>query len=299
MGSIKVGFCVSYDWYLLEHSLPRVYDHSDSICLSLDKGRKSWAGKKYDFDQDSFEGLISRIDTQKKIRIIEGNFSNPDLNSRENGNLQRTAMANALGEGGWHIQVDSDEYFIDFGGFSKYLENLDPNPNPHKKPYNVLVNWIPVYKKLKGKYLVVDFGKKLPEAAPFATTRPQYLRARHNDHFNVLSPFFAVHETWARGKTELEFKISNWGHSSEELNNPEKRNKAIELWGTIDESNYSDFKDIHPAKPESWPALKLVQAKDLGELMNRLSGEKLPIGNTNLWIRNHRFSGKIRQILGL
>ena len=52
---IKVGFCVAYDWELLKNSIPRVYNAADTICLSIDKNRTSWSGKKYDFDESAFQ----------------------------------------------------------------------------------------------------------------------------------------------------------------------------------------------------------------------------------------------------
>ena len=98
---------------------------------------------------------------------------------------------------------------MDFKGFVDFLRKFDPDPDPIKKPVNVLVNLIPVYKRIEDSFFVVDFGNELPESAPFATTRPQYERARNNGHFNILSDSFALHESWSRDVDELKFKISN------------------------------------------------------------------------------------------
>src|SRR5690349_10266607 len=110
---IKVGFCVSYDWVLLKRSLPRVYGQADKICLSIDKNRRSWTGTPYVFDEDAFRSWISSVDVQNKIDVYEDDFALSNLSAMENDTRQRNLMAKRLGKGGWHIQVDSDEYFLD------------------------------------------------------------------------------------------------------------------------------------------------------------------------------------------
>ena len=42
---IKLGYCVAYDWDLLRYSIPKIYEHTDVICLSIDKNRQSWTGE--------------------------------------------------------------------------------------------------------------------------------------------------------------------------------------------------------------------------------------------------------------
>ncbi len=296
--SIKVGFCVAYDWELLKISLPLVYDHSDVICLSLDEGRKSWGGRPYEFDNASFFEFVRETDRENKILVIEGNYSSTKLNSRQNCNLQRTDMADAMKPGGWHIQIDADEYMIDFEGFRKYLLQLNPYPTGEEKPYNVLVSFIPIFKNIGGKYYLVDFGKEIPESSPFATTKPLYERAKRNGYFNHLSPFFALHETWARGEKELRFKLANWGHASEELDTEEKRARYLDMWKELNDSNYSSIKNFHPVHPPNWPKLKAVEAASIRDLIGKMQGEKLPIGDFRRALYNSRLISKIKQITG-
>jgi hypothetical protein len=295
MEIIKVGFCVAYDWEFLKVSLPRVYPYSDKICLSIDSKRRSWRGEPYEFDESSFRNFITDLDQENKIDILEDDFSNSKNNSRENCNLQRTTMAEALGKNGWHIQVDADEYFLNFKGFKNFLLKIDPNPKESKKPVNVLVNWLPIYKRTGNTFFLVDFEKKLPESAPFATTKPEYLRARNNGHFNILSPEFALHETWARSRADLKFKISNWGHASEELSSEKARDEKLIQWDSVNETNYMHFENLNAAKPEAWPQLKMVKANSIEELIKLVSTTKLPISTADLWLRNRRSIGKLRQ----
>ncbi len=296
---IKVGFCVAYDYRLLLNSIPPIYEHADLICLSIDKNRRSWGGNPYDFDEEQFKSMIQKLDPLNKIRLHEGNFSSKDLDSRANCNLQRNEMAEVMEKRGWHIQVDSDEYFINFKAFVNYLKQIEHYPDGSKKPVNVLVNMLPIYKKTGNNYFLVDFKKTLPETLPLATNFPEYTRARNSGHFNHLSPFFALHETWARGKEELEYKIANWGHAAEELADPGKRRTLVESWEDLDESNYQEYQNFHPTKPSTWPALKLIEANSIEELIDKASLVSLPINNLNRWFRNQRFIGKIRQITNI
>jgi len=169
---IKVGFCVAYDWLLLKNSIPRIYANADEICLSIDKNRTSWSGKKYDFDEADFRNFITQIDKNNKIKIYEDTFYNPEKSPIENDNFQRNKMAAFMGKGGWHIQIDADEYFLDFNGFVEFLIRINNNPKPTDKPVNISVNLIPLIKKTKEGYIFVDFEKQKFETAPFATNTP-------------------------------------------------------------------------------------------------------------------------------
>ena len=68
---IKTGFLVSYDWSLLKHSLPCVYDHSDRIFLALDKHRITWSGNLFDFDLNNFQAFLRELDKENKIEVFE------------------------------------------------------------------------------------------------------------------------------------------------------------------------------------------------------------------------------------
>ena len=50
---------------------------------------------------------------------------------------------------------------------------------------------------------------------PIATNVPIYEYGRKNGHFNHQSPFFMVHDTWARSEEEILQKIQNWGHKTD------------------------------------------------------------------------------------
>src|SRR5689334_5152113 len=109
---IKVGFCVAYDWDMLKKSVPIIYPFADVICLSIDINRRSWNGQPYLFDEQAFRAWLTKIDVDNKIDLYEDDFALLNLSAMENDNRQRNLMAKRMKKGGWHIQIDSDEYFL-------------------------------------------------------------------------------------------------------------------------------------------------------------------------------------------
>jgi hypothetical protein len=120
---IKLGFCVAYDWPLLRHALMQVYDQADRICLSIDKDRISWSGHRYEWHEHEFRSMIREIDKSSKILIVEEDYHLLTLTPMQNEVRQRNKIADHLGAGGWHIQLDCDEYFHNFSGFVSYLRS--------------------------------------------------------------------------------------------------------------------------------------------------------------------------------
>lgn len=296
-GSIKIGFCVSYDWELLRKSIPRVYAEADTICLALDKDRKTWSGNKFEFDNEAFFDFVKEIDTENKIEIYEDCFSLVELNARSNCNRHRMMIAEKMGAGGWHIQVDCDEYFLDFGGFVSELKKLNRNPTGKEKPINIMACLIPLIKKTDDGYLYVDFKKSIPESAPFATNKPDYQRARNNGHFNLLLPFYVIHETWSRSNESLWFKINNWGHAAEELEEIKKRKSYFELWKSLDKNNYQYVNNFHPAKAETWPALRFCLGETIEEFIQNFKQPEFPLNSFRLALRNNRNVARLRSLL--
>jgi hypothetical protein len=173
------------------------------------------------------------------------------------------------------------------------LISLNPNPTGKEKPFNVHVFLYDLFKKVEGGYLFIYPKDKNPFSAPFATTKPEYLRARHNGHFNKLAPFYVIHETWARGEDELRFKLANWGHSSEELRKLEVRESYINLWKSVDKYNYRYIKDFHFALPHGWEGLGYIEAQSMEEFIINFK-PNFRINKFYLKIVNKRFYGRIK-----
>lgn len=293
---IKVGYCVAYDWEYLRTSIPLIYNSADLICLSIDKHRNTWVGNKYDLDDDAFYKFINEIDKDKKIIVYEDDFYISSNTAMQNEVRQRTLIAQKMGEGGWHLQLDTDEYFLHFDKFVQYLINIEKNPSGKKKPINIKANWIPIIKQLKNGFLYVDFGNKIGETFTIATNSPRYLNGRNNDYFNILSPFYCIHQTQARSPEELKLKLENWGHSDNELKELEVRESLFNLWNTMDEYNYDRIKNCHFTNPSVWPALKYCQANDINELITNVEMPIFPYSDSQLMLKNSIWYSRISKL---
>lgn len=275
--SIKVGFCVAYDWYLLKHSLPIIYPYADVICLSIDKDRISWAGNKYPINDKEFYAFVNDIDTQHKIVIYEDDFYQENLTSMQNEVRQRKLIAERLGKGGWHIQIDTDEYFLNFKKFSDFLR-----AKQFKYNINIVCPWITLYKKNEHGYFVVktDSFENI-DFIQIATNNPTYEYGRRNGYFNYYTNFFILHQSWARDESEIKTKIENWGH-----NNDFDTNAYLEKWRSLSVDNYKKYIDFHPFNPESWQGLDYVKADSISELINSYKTKSIPISPIKLKLKN-------------
>ncbi|NJK83680.1 MAG: hypothetical protein HC912_07550, partial [Saprospiraceae bacterium] len=167
-------FLVSYDWHLLHNALPLVYAEADVIYLALDKKRLTWAGNPFKFDEKAFYAMLEHIDTEHKIKVYEDDFFVETLSPMQCEVRERNLLAKQMGEGGWHIQLDADEYFIDFKSFANYLRNKSHLLKEGKKGINIRCFWIPLFKKTNQGYFYVNYRNKLPESIAIATNKPVY-----------------------------------------------------------------------------------------------------------------------------
>jgi hypothetical protein len=291
---IKVGYLVSYDWKLLEHSIPRIYSEADTITLALDKNRKTWAGNLFEFDEAGFHKLITRLDTQKKITLYQDNFFDSSLSTMQNEVRERTMLANQMGKGGWHIQLDADEYLLDFSAFVQGLKRIDTYPNPEtiKKPVNVTGNWITIIKKVPSGYLYIKPDTTNLELCVLATQVPCYQHGRGNGYFNIKSNLFIVHESRSRSDEEFYFKLKNWGH-----NQDFNTDSYFAIWKAIDEHNYKYIKDFNPTGKGVWPEIAFAPAKNIDELIEFFKSDKtLKLSAFQLFLMNSRNLARIRQL---
>lgn len=283
---IKVGFCVAYDWRFLRIALTLVYDSADQICLSIDKDRCSWTHKVFGWDAAGFEAMIRNVDKAGKIAIYEDNFHVPGLSPKENEVRQRTLMAAKMGKGGWHIQLDCDEYFVNFDGFVKYLRSL---PRVRYK-YNVSCPFLTLFKEVDNGYLYVypERSKRI-EFFQVATRDPLYEHGRRNGYFNIHSHYWIIHQSWARTDEEIVEKVKNWGHV-DDFNSGD----YIRQWREVDGDNYRLIKNFHPVQPGCWPGLRFIEAKTVEQLILQFSQNcYLRINPVMLFFKNSRFLSKV------
>jgi len=277
MKKIHVGLLLSYDYELLKNSLPLIYSASDRIFLAKDKDLRTWKGEKFTVDP-SFYDWLKTFDVDNKIEIYEDDFYVPELSTIENDTRERTMLSHKMGIGNWLIQVDSDEYFIDFEKFVSNLRKYDSYlDEPEKNKIQFFAFWIIIYKHTKNGILYVD----KPMKAAFATNYPNYKVARRTKERVIYLDSIVLHESVARTESELRFKLQNWSH------NIDVNKNFIDKWIAVDETNYTKMTDFYYIKPSRWKTLNYFPTRKLDEISKIVaSSNNLKISKTYLFFKN-------------
>lgn len=260
MKKIHVGFLLSYDYEKLKLSIPPVYNAADKIFIAEDINKTTWTGNKF-IVEDSFYTWLKEIDVANKIEFYRDNFYVPELTGIQNDTRERHMLSKRMGIGNWLVQVDSDEYFLDFGDFVKQLRKYDSYlDNPEKNPIQVSGFHVDIYKYVEeGLLYVKDTCKVL-----VATNYPNYKLARQSRERVIYVNSLIFHESLARTEEELEFKLKNWGHSHE-LNN-----EFMTKWKKANKENYNEIKDVFYLNPKQWSSIGYINTKNIEELKNHL-----------------------------
>lgn len=254
---IKVGVLMSYDYIFIKDSLPRLYPYADSITFAIDKDRKTWSGETFEIP-DSFFEWIKEFDKDNKIRIYEDSFHVANLKAIDCDTRERNMLAQFMGKGGWHLQIDSDEYFLDFKGFTDYLKTLDI----HKKTL-VHARWMTMYKQNKNDYFLIRTNERFP----VATNNPDYTMVRLSEcEANIYTDFEVLHQSWARGDEEIKLKIRNWGHNIDF-----DVNAYFDFWKATNRQTYKYMRSFHPLDPWLWPSLEFFEAKSIEDLTAKVN----------------------------
>lgn len=260
MKQIKIGFLLAYDYELLKTALPQVYNHADKIVLSLDKNRKTYKGNNFLIPDDFFSWL-KEFDESNIIDIYEDDFAVPTLSPMECEVRQRRLTAKILGEGGWHLQIDVDEYFLDFGKFIKRLRYFEKRIQPDEK-VTVFVNWITLFKKVDEGFLYTKYNGGY-ELCHIATNSPEYEYGRAcTGHKAIISNCFVLHDSWARDENQVYTKLKNWSHS-----NDFDLDKFYNLWKQITIENYKSVVNFHPINSKLWLGLGLFKGRTMDQII--------------------------------
>jgi hypothetical protein len=265
---IKLAILVSYDYQYIYESLPFLYAHADEITIAIDKDRRTWSGSEFTVAETLFE-WISNIDTEGKIKIYEDHFYDPALSTMQNDTRERTMIGAFMGAGGWHVQIDADEYFPEFGKFTEYLKKQGHLlTNAATDPVDIYLFWITLYKQTANGFI---FIKNSAESFPAATNHPVYTAARQTGSRPVYANFSVFHQSWARSPEEIETKINNWSHSADF-----NVSDYFSFWKQMDENNFHSFKNIHPVNATAWKKTGFLKAASLDAFIMNY-GKKFPI----------------------
>lgn len=277
MKKIHVGFLLSYDYEKLKLAIPPVYRGADRIFIAMDENNTTWSGNKFTVDAGFFE-WIKEFDTENKIEFYKDNFYVPGLTAIQNDTRERHMLGLKMGIGNWLIQVDSDEYFIDFERFVKKLRKYDSYlDNPEQNPIQFAGFHINIYKYLEDGLLYVNKPTKLL----LATNYPNYKNAKNTKERIIYDDTFILHEGLARSEEDLALKLANWGHMHE-INN-----SFLEKWKMANKDNYHTIKDVFYLDPGTWKELGYLPSRSLEDVKKLVYEDKtLSISPVKLFFKN-------------
>ncbi|UPZ16046.1 hypothetical protein [Flavobacterium humidisoli] len=257
---IKVGYLLSYDYNMFFTSVKQVYDYVDVIFLAIDKNYLTWSGNSFEIEESFFE-KVKKFDVKNKIEFYYDDFYVPGLSPMECDVRERNMLLNRMGDG-WLIQLDVDEYMYDFKKIRIFLkQHWYLMIFPKFTPVIFKGIWITLFKKLPEGYLYIENNERFP----FITNCKKYDGPRTNYSIsNHLMNAKAIHQSWARSEEEIFFKITNWGHRDDF-----DTQKHFEFWRDLDISNYDNFKNIHPLKPELWDKLHYIPSTSIDDFIEQ------------------------------
>lgn len=260
---IKLGYLLSYDYEYIFNSLSLVYDYADVIYICFDKDSKTWTGQKLEIPENIFSKIKS-LDIQNKISFYSDSFYIPNTPPIDLETRQRNMLAEKMGKGGWHIQIDSDEYPLYFKELCSFLrKHKYLLRNPHKTPANFFVKFITLFRKTENGFLAVT---PYQEPCFLITNLPDYFNARYPKNpvtYHIDS--YIIHQSWARDEDEIYTKIKNWGHT-----NDFDVDTFYSEWKDVSLDNYSKLENFHPLNPEDWQSLEFIEAKNIDDLIATL-----------------------------
>lgn len=277
MKKIQVGFLLSYDYIKLKNSIPPVYAEADEIFIAVDKFSRTWSGVQFQVEPEFYDWLKA-IDVDNKITIYKDDFYVPHMSAIENDNRERHMLSLKMGIGNWLIQVDSDEYFLDFKKFVSDLRKHDHLlDNPEKNKVQFACFLINMFKYTDDGMLYV----KVPTRGLMATTFPNYRVARNTRQRIIYTDNVLWHESLARTDEEIEFKLRNWGHN-DEVN----VDAFMDKWRSVNKSNYQSMRGFFYIQPEKWNELDFVAGSTIAEITKNFDGSSLLPSSFYIWKKN-------------
>jgi hypothetical protein len=151
-----------------------------------------------------------------------------------------------------------------------------------------------LFKKTDNGYLII---KGQTEWMPFITNKPQYQYGRINGYFNYKLDSPVLHQSWARSETEIQQKISNWGHK-----NDFDVQSFFKEWKDLSKENYKEWIDFHPIADAVWHELVPIAGNTIDELIqnNKNSFEQLKTYSPlKIKLQNSRVISKLLQIFNI
>lgn len=262
MRPIHVGIPISYDYKYLPLCLKQIYDHADKITLAIDINRMTWAGKSYEIDE-SFLSEILANDPFHKISLYEDDFCKPELSTMGCDKRERRMIKQYMKsdeEDAWHLQLDTDEYFIDFQSFVKYLHKIEAI---YKGDVSVCVKWKTIFKITSQGIIIANDNEGLGYF-PVASIGGSRWNPSPSE-IRICADFSVLHQSWGRSEDEVQFKIANWSH-----NGDFNVENYFFFWKSVNKYNAPYIHNCHPlGEKAGWNWLQYIDG-DMNNVITRL-----------------------------
>ena len=259
---IKVGYLLSYDYDMFLTSVMQLYNDVDKIVVGIDKDYLTWSGNKFIISEDFFTE-VKNFDTRNIIEFYFDKFYIPNLTPIECESRERNMVLQKLGKG-WKIQLDVDEYILNFKFLRTYLAKYNClTYYPSLTPISLKAKLITLFKKNETGFFYI----KDKHHFPLITNLNQNTFTRRSDKaFNHFFNLTVIHQSWARNEKEIREKVENWGHRDDF-----DTKKYIEFWRSISANNFNLLKNFHPINPPEWEDLYYLETDSIKGFLKKYS----------------------------
>ena len=260
---------ISYDAEYLPSSIKSYYPYVDEIILGLDKDRITWSNNKFTFNEDKLWADLKKIDTEDKIRVVEGNFHESKV-PIENDNSERNFLKEQC-EHDWIFSIDADEVLVNAKTF---FNDWCPLIAPYRHKVDIAFTWFLPFKEFEKEFLVIannDNRWFSGDTQGFVTSKENtftYCRWTNNKRV-IKSPLAVVHWSFCRSEEKLNIKLNNFGHSDKTKGDPFFNN-----WKIANLSNYTALTNFKSSGygQNQWPKLVVVPKDQFFNAANMEAG---------------------------
>lgn len=223
---------LAYDYKLAFASIKSYYDIADEIILAVDSARISFTGKPFKFDEDDVNAFIKRIDTKKKIKLVQQPFFDASLSSLDNEVSERNKISLMFPEDAYVIAIDSDEVLINPDEFWMWFSGQEIKDDLEAISYTI-------YKRFEDRLLVSEPFEKVI-IGTYNKGQYRLHRATHSD-VRIKCPLKIMHCSWGRAREDVLVKLENCSYG-----NSINKDEFIKAWDAVSVDNHSNAKIIHP-----------------------------------------------------
>jgi hypothetical protein len=173
-------------------------------------------------------------------------------------------LAKKMGKG-LCLQIDVDEYHVNFKGLVHYLKQHEKKLTSSKK-YQICIPSVDLFKVFDdGVLCISDFSM-----FNSGSNHPEFTMGRKcKNQQKLYVPFYFIHQSWGRTANDLYLKLKNWGH-----NEDFDVDTYFSFWKSITKQNYKDHKNFHPLNGKSWKKLEYIEGDTIQKNVSNIRAQK-------------------------